>query len=41
MGATVGVGAALRAGFWWAKDRGFDVVVVIGSDLASTTTTTT
>src|SRR5450432_1527649 len=28
MGATVGVGAALRAGFLWAKDRGFDVIVV-------------
>ena len=28
MGATVGVGAALRAGFVWAKDRGFDVIVV-------------
>lgn len=28
MGRTVGVGAALRAGFRWAKERGFDVVVV-------------
>ena len=28
MGATVGVGAALRAGFGWAKARGFDVIVV-------------
>jgi dolichol-phosphate mannosyltransferase len=28
MGATVGVGAALRAGFMWAKTRGFDVIVV-------------
>ena len=29
MGATIGVGAALRAGFMWAKERGFDVIVVI------------
>jgi dolichol-phosphate mannosyltransferase len=28
MGRTVGVGAALRAGFMWARDRGFDVIVV-------------
>jgi dolichol-phosphate mannosyltransferase len=28
MGATVGVGAALRAGFMWAKERGFDVIVI-------------
>ena len=28
MGATVGVGAALRAGFMSAKARGFDVIVV-------------
>jgi dolichol-phosphate mannosyltransferase len=28
MGATVGVGAALRAGFMWAKERAFDVIVV-------------
>ena len=28
MGRTVGVGAALRAGFEWAKERGFDVIVV-------------
>jgi dolichol-phosphate mannosyltransferase len=28
MGSTVGVGAALRAGFFWAKERGFDVIVV-------------
>jgi glycosyltransferase involved in cell wall biosynthesis len=28
MGRTVGVGAALRAGFMWARDRAFDVIVV-------------
>jgi dolichol-phosphate mannosyltransferase len=28
MGATIGVGAALRAGFAWARARGFDVIVV-------------
>lgn len=28
MGRTVGVGAALRAGFTWAHSRGFDVIVV-------------
>jgi dolichol-phosphate mannosyltransferase len=28
IGRTVGVGAALRAGFMWARDRGFDIVVV-------------
>jgi len=28
MGRTVGVGAALRAGFRWAQARGFDVIVV-------------
>jgi dolichol-phosphate mannosyltransferase len=28
MGSTVGVGAALRAGFVWAQERGFDVIVV-------------
>jgi dolichol-phosphate mannosyltransferase len=28
MGSTVGVGAALRAGFFWAKERGFDVIIV-------------
>ena len=28
MGRTVGVGAALRAGFMWARDGGFDVIVV-------------
>ena len=27
-GATLGVGAALRAGFSWAQERGFDVIVV-------------
>jgi dolichol-phosphate mannosyltransferase len=32
MGATVGVGAALRAGFMWAKERGFDVIVVIAGN---------
>jgi len=32
MGATVGVGAALRAGFVWAKERGFDVIVVIAGN---------
>ena len=29
MGRTMGVGAALRAGFQWARARGFDVIVVI------------
>jgi dolichol-phosphate mannosyltransferase len=28
MGRTVGVGAALRAGFMWARERAFDVIVV-------------
>jgi dolichol-phosphate mannosyltransferase len=28
MNATIGVGAALRAGFAWARERGFDVIVV-------------
>jgi len=28
LGRTVGVGAALRAGFYWAKERGFDVIAV-------------
>ncbi len=28
MGRTVGVGAALRAGFMWARQGGFDVIVV-------------
>lgn len=28
MGKTVGVGAALRAAFYWAKERGFDVIAV-------------
>jgi dolichol-phosphate mannosyltransferase len=28
LGRTVGVGAALRAGFDWARQRGFDVIVV-------------
>jgi dolichol-phosphate mannosyltransferase len=28
MGRTVGVGAALRAGFMWARHQGFDVMVV-------------
>lgn len=32
MGRTVGVGAALRAGFAWAKDRAFDVIVVIAGN---------
>jgi dolichol-phosphate mannosyltransferase len=32
MGRTVGVGAALRAGFQWAKVRGFDVIVVIAGN---------
>jgi dolichol-phosphate mannosyltransferase len=32
MGATIGVGAALRAGFVWAKHRGFDVIVVIAGN---------
>src|SRR6185312_14006489 len=32
LGATVGVGAALRAGFAWAKQRGFDVIVVIAGN---------
>jgi dolichol-phosphate mannosyltransferase len=31
-GRVVGVGAALRAGFVWAKDRGFDVIVVIAGN---------
>jgi dolichol-phosphate mannosyltransferase len=28
MGSTIGVGAALRAGFVWAQEKGFDVIVV-------------
>jgi dolichol-phosphate mannosyltransferase len=32
MGRTVGVGAALRAGFQWARFRGFDVIVVIAGN---------
>ena len=32
MGRTVGVGAALRAGFQWARARGFDVIVVIAGN---------
>jgi dolichol-phosphate mannosyltransferase len=28
LGRTVGVGAALRAGFRWAQERGFDVIAV-------------
>jgi dolichol-phosphate mannosyltransferase len=32
MGRTVGVGAALRAGFQWARTRGFDVIVVIAGN---------
>ncbi|HEY4394711.1 MAG TPA: glycosyltransferase family 2 protein [Polyangia bacterium] len=32
MGATVGVGAALRAGFAWARARRFDVIVVIAGN---------
>ena len=32
MGRTVGVGAALRAGFQWARSRGFDVIVVIAGN---------
>jgi dolichol-phosphate mannosyltransferase len=32
MGATVGVGAALRAGFVWARQRKFDVIVVIAGN---------
>lgn len=32
MGRIVGVGAALRAGFQWAKARGFDVIVVIAGN---------
>jgi len=32
MGRTVGVGAALRAGFQWARVRGFDVIVVIAGN---------
>src|SRR5436189_615376 len=28
MGRTVGVGAALRAGFEWARQRGFDVIAI-------------
>ncbi|HEY6477837.1 MAG TPA: glycosyltransferase family 2 protein [Polyangia bacterium] len=32
LGATVGVGAALRAGFGWAKERRFDVIVVIAGN---------
>lgn len=32
MGRTVGVGAALRAGFRWAQVREFDVIVVIAGN---------
>ncbi len=32
MGRTVGVGAGLRAGFAWARARGFDVIVVIAGN---------
>ena len=32
MGRTVGVGAALRTGFQWARTRGFDVIVVIAGN---------
>lgn len=32
MGRTVGVGAALRAGFRWAQIREFDVIVVIAGN---------
>jgi len=32
IGRTVGVGAGLRAGFMWAKERGFDVIVVIAGN---------
>jgi dolichol-phosphate mannosyltransferase len=32
MGRTVGVGAALRAGFGWAKVREFDAIVVIAGN---------
>lgn len=32
MGRVAGVGAALLAGFRWAKDRGFDVIVVIAGN---------
>ena len=32
MGRVVGVGAALLAGFHWAKERGFDVIVVIAGN---------
>jgi dolichol-phosphate mannosyltransferase len=32
MGRTVGVGAALRAGFQWVRARGFDVIVVIAGN---------
>ena len=32
MGRTVGVGAGLRAGFGWAKQHGFDVIVVIAGN---------
>jgi dolichol-phosphate mannosyltransferase len=32
MGHTVGVGAALRAGFQWARVRGFEVIVVIAGN---------
>jgi dolichol-phosphate mannosyltransferase len=32
LSATVGVGAALRAGFGWAKERKFDVIVVIAGN---------
>jgi len=28
LGSTLGVGAALRAGFRWAQERGFDVIAV-------------
>jgi dolichol-phosphate mannosyltransferase len=32
MGRRVGVGAGLRAGFMWAKEHGFDVIVVIAGN---------
>lgn len=32
MGRVAGVGAALLAGFRWAKDHGFDVIVVIAGN---------
>jgi len=32
LGAVLGVGAALRAGFDWARARGFDLIVVIAGN---------